>query len=715
MTQRQGLWITCVLALLWLMYFFGPALWHPDDYWFGGVGDGAKNYYTFAYHVKHDDTWLHFNGCNYPTGDHVTFTDGHPILSFLVGWLPWVKQYPVGTINVFMMLGLWFAWILIYLVLVRWHCSPWFAMMASVVVIMGQPQLERINGHFSLAAVWVIPLTIYLLDHWRTSQRLMYLIFGAALQVFVWFLHPYLGLMVSGMMILYPLIERFINKTSGRGVWWSVALSFVVIVGYLALVKSTDVITDRPEGGKGFFEFLTSFKLLFGGMHGNLIGQWFGEFRQDAVNGEGKAYIGLVIMLSLLIIAIALAWKRSELIRHWRSVAPWLIVALLFLAFAAGVPFIWGWEEGVQMIPYLEHFRSPGRFVWVFHFVVVIGSLSVVYFIFKDHRKWCNYGIALAAVVAVVDHWAHQQQVRAIVQSTPNYFDPQFLTAKDASDINEIKNSEQSYNALWTIPQICYGSDIYTRYFQESDVRRAYVVSFHTGLPLLGTINPRSGLSDARMTMQMTAPNVFEKEMWSKFGPETCFYLLQLQDPLFDSESRLTNRSSSRICIADEIAEWESWKKKRKETSNAKLLLDNMPQTDGDGNLLMQQDMYHGLASIHTDTLTSDIPVQVSAWLEMASIDTYAVGFAVDEIDPSGEKREVFKLYSNEVSYQFGKKVWLNAFFTMHPKKEYVVYLECPRSNQKNVRLYDFKLYELEGSGMERGDYQGLWKELEEK
>jgi len=47
-----------------------------------GTGeDGAKNYYTVAYHIEHDSSYTWFNGMNYPYGEHAVYTDNQPLVS----------------------------------------------------------------------------------------------------------------------------------------------------------------------------------------------------------------------------------------------------------------------------------------------------------------------------------------------------------------------------------------------------------------------------------------------------------------------------------------------------------------------------------------------------------------------------------------------------------------------------------------------------------
>src|SRR4051812_26014633 len=45
-------------------------------------GDGAKNIFTYLYHSMYGKGYW-FEGMNYPYGEHITYTDGQPLLSVL--------------------------------------------------------------------------------------------------------------------------------------------------------------------------------------------------------------------------------------------------------------------------------------------------------------------------------------------------------------------------------------------------------------------------------------------------------------------------------------------------------------------------------------------------------------------------------------------------------------------------------------------------------
>jgi hypothetical protein len=101
---------------------------------------------------------------NAPYFEHVVFTDGHPLFSLLLGWIPWVKEYPVGTLNLLMMLSFPLSIWLMHEALWRYQVAPWIAALAAVCIVWMQPQLFRLEGHFSLSHGFWIPLMLLLIS-----------------------------------------------------------------------------------------------------------------------------------------------------------------------------------------------------------------------------------------------------------------------------------------------------------------------------------------------------------------------------------------------------------------------------------------------------------------------------------------------------------------------------------------------------------------------
>jgi hypothetical protein len=78
--HNKGVWLTLFFALIILIIFFGKILKHPNQVYFSKNGDGLQSYYTTIYHIKYDSTYSHFQGMNYPYGEHVMFTNCQPVM-----------------------------------------------------------------------------------------------------------------------------------------------------------------------------------------------------------------------------------------------------------------------------------------------------------------------------------------------------------------------------------------------------------------------------------------------------------------------------------------------------------------------------------------------------------------------------------------------------------------------------------------------------------
>ena len=126
------LWITFVLALPGvILYAYFPKIFAcPACYLFEDGGDGLKNYYTLDYYVKHDSGW-HFSGMNYPYGENIIYTDNQPILALTLQWIDRhvtdIDRHIIGTLNMLMLLSIYFAVLIIYKLLRRWSVGRWWA------------------------------------------------------------------------------------------------------------------------------------------------------------------------------------------------------------------------------------------------------------------------------------------------------------------------------------------------------------------------------------------------------------------------------------------------------------------------------------------------------------------------------------------------------------------------------------------------------------
>jgi hypothetical protein len=698
MTQWQGRWIIWCLSWIWIIWFFGPVLWHPDDYLIGTTGDGLKNYFTFAYHVHHDPSWLEFNGCNYPFMDHVNYTDGHPILSLLFGQFPLVKNHPVGFLNLFMMTGFFIGCWLLYEWLLLWKIEPFVAVIGAFLIHLGHPQLDRLLGHLSLAAVWAVPAMIYFLERWRLQGGKKFLLMAYLVCLVLWLLHPYLGLMANGLLLIFPLVTRFVLREKVKDWKWSTSLGLLAIVQFFLFVRWTDHHPDRPDGGEGFLQYLTSFEALCGGLDGNAIEWLFGPSQLKEGHYEGQAYLGSIPIILWLIAGIMAMWKLR--CSGWRnakghSKIHWWVTALLFLIFACGIPFIWGLQDALPHLPFLNHFRCPGRFVWVFYFVFAASAFYFLQNMLSQNRR-------------VLDHAQRQIRVHEQMGIHPNVFNPHFVAPEDMVHIERIKNHAIKTDAIWTIPQICYGSDFYTRSFDAEMMKGAYVVSYHTGIPIFGTMNPRASYSESRAYLQMTAKNIFQKDMWNKLQESTNFYMLHLGEPLWQDEERLLPYANGWRTIAEEKVEFDQRKFDWKNFVPEWQGIDGNPFLDAVGKLKLGNGRYHFLKKWSTSSSDSISCWSASAWLRYNQVFHSGVLWIVEETDSTGKMNRIAQLFANQSSYQFGNAIWLESTFEAKPNCDYAILIEHLVEGEPEIDLSDFRLFQLENQKDDLKRYHSL-------
>ena len=242
MNNRNWGWIASAIGILTIILLYTDVLLHPDSFMFGAYGDSVKNYFTFAWHVRYDSNWLHFGGMNYPFGDHVCYTDGHPIVSLILGHFDFVKEYPVGTLNILMLTSQVLGIASVYLLLKQLGISSYVAALGGLSMIWMQPTMFRMLGHFSLSHVWAIPFALYLLMKFWNSNRPMWIGLLTAYCILLFFLHPYYGMMVSLIPFCFGITDLIINTLHRKPILKSSMFCLSGILApafYLAFLKLT--------------------------------------------------------------------------------------------------------------------------------------------------------------------------------------------------------------------------------------------------------------------------------------------------------------------------------------------------------------------------------------------------------------------------------------------------------------------------------------------
>ena len=120
-----------ILAALVIMSFYGKIIISPNDYFFSNSGDGIKNYFTYAHHIKSDTTYLNFEGMNYPYGEHFLYVDCHPLLTntfkLIAQYIPFFETHSIGILNSIMILSIFLTFIVCYYLLLEFKLNKWIS------------------------------------------------------------------------------------------------------------------------------------------------------------------------------------------------------------------------------------------------------------------------------------------------------------------------------------------------------------------------------------------------------------------------------------------------------------------------------------------------------------------------------------------------------------------------------------------------------------
>ncbi len=695
---------TIAVSAFWVLVLYGNVLFQPDNYMFSGSGDGIKNYFTFAYHVQHDTNWLEFEGANFPYHEHVGYTDGHPALSFLFGWIPWVKNHPVGFLNLFLLLSIILTSWVIFELLCAFKVSFWLAAIGALSINWMNPQVFRMPGHFALSYAWIIPLGILLVFKFHTYSKWKYVILFIALACFTWFIHPYLGMALAllGLTFLFfdTLLALFSKIFEWRRAMGWLSLSIAPMLFYFVFIKTTDTHLDRAPDAKGFLEYTSGYECLFVPNHPPLRHLVSQVIKVHTQTWESWCYIGLS---TILIVLFSFLFKLKSVIRFLKDHHFWTVALLssfVITLFACGFPFKNGHEEWLDKIPFIRQFRAPGRFAWVMYYMVT----SFAFVILSDLliNKHTRYIWLKPLIVCIVTglffaegYFGQIENSRAITRE-PNLFNPNFTTPEQRAKIDDINTLSERPKAILPIPFFHYGSDYYGVNCNEESKKTAYVVAFHTGIPLMASANPRVSLSESRALLNLFGRNIFYKQIWDDIRNDPAIYLLQSDGEIRPEEKRFREYGSS-VFRASEL---------KKEHLNALNRLNSMQVISSDsvhtyftedfskepgGKLIGHTSRDKDLYRISSDGLKASGKWNASVWVYFDHLNALSSTIRVAKTSNDSITWIAYQGAANSFN-QFRDSVFVELEFEVEPGYEYSIFSKGSEVDSSEVRFDHFML-----------------------
>ncbi len=516
------LFLAVCFGLLWLKH--GHWLKTANEHMLTISPDGIKNYMTTIWHVRYDSNFVHYEGMNYPFGEHVLFTDNQPIFSSALQW--WSQNvsdltgHTVGLLNISQIISLLVGCGVLFLLFRKLHVPTWYSGLAALGILFLSPQYLRFGGHFSLSHTWVIPMLLLLLCNYeeRYSRRYQSLLIG----ILLWWtaqLHFYYFGLCSLFLIVYTIYQLVRDSTLRN---WRVRISHLIVMIVLPFallngwVHWADFAADRPANPYGFTTYIGEWAGIFLPYENLPVYKWIDQnlVSIPRVNGESEAYIGVVALFFTIWVLVSRfrifdkSWEEAAYHRvHKRYLYGIFTAALVLLLFACGFPFAIGrFEWMVDYMGPLRQFRGLGRFTWAFYYVInllafySLWNWSVRFKGFKNGKApWFRWVIALAPMLILgLEAWTFQRS--RVVSGIPNL--ELLKNAAPAPDHWLHKVDFSPYQAVLPLPYYHMGSENIWWEFDYDQFKRNQATVLHTGLPDMGVNLSRTSCSQTVISVQ---------------------------------------------------------------------------------------------------------------------------------------------------------------------------------------------------------------------
>lgn len=402
MTKLNGSWadhkwlgfpLVISLSVCFLFFFYGKVLVQPNSYLFSTSGDGIKNYYTYAYHIKHDTSFHHFKGFLYPYGDLQIMTDGHPLLSWVVQLLkipfPGIVEYSVGILNSLMLWSYLLCALTLYGLLRTYGLSRVIAAFGGFSIMILCPQFDRLYGHLSLSYAFFIPLLWLLLRKFELTDKNRYLWFLLFSSAAFYFTHPYLGVIGTFWLLLLSVVGTIHAKVTTRSFdrkrfIKSITFTIVPLVVFQLYVLALNKFKDRPLYRFDFGSTMGQLKSIFLPHHQPFVDIFKSLTGVTDQNWEAWSYVGIWTFFMLVFILVWVLFsvfqKKGYPLKGEELII--LVCSIIGLVFSFGFP-ITSMTFLLDLVPPIRQIRVLARFSWLFYFGS--GIFALVTF-----AKWCR-------------------------------------------------------------------------------------------------------------------------------------------------------------------------------------------------------------------------------------------------------------------------------------------------------------------------------------
>lgn len=498
------------LMSLCLLWRFPDFFTSPNSKVIEAWGDGYKTYLAFIYHIRYDSTYKHFQGMNYPYGEHVIPGDTQPGLSNAVkataGIFPGIENYAIGILHFSLLFSLLLSALFLYLIFKRLDAPWWFSAVAAIGVTFLAPPTERMIAHYGLAHPAALAGAYYFLLLWEERPRWRY---SLLLALWVWFfslIHFYffavLSLTIGGYLFFSWLHKRRASLLPRYVLHFSVQLLLPLAFFWWWMIAG-DPVHDRTASPWGFLHYCATIDGVFASQaepHFQWISKAIKPFRH--VDFEARSYIGLVAVFGLLILIGRVFWHRFRQApvpasgRRAIYLNAVFYTGIAILLFSLALPFsIKGLGHLLEYAGPLRQFRAMGRFAWSFYFSInIVAIVSLASWAAKGPKlRWYLSASALLVLLYEAYFFTKSFDVR---------LDPIEEFEKDKRFTN-LQIGYDNFQAILPVPYYNIGSDNFWWQLSGFIGQKTQTLGAQTGLPTTGAMLTRTSISQTINQLQL--------------------------------------------------------------------------------------------------------------------------------------------------------------------------------------------------------------------
>ncbi|HKK75447.1 MAG TPA: hypothetical protein VJ953_10265 [Saprospiraceae bacterium] len=507
LSRKPVQYLLVIIVMLGVSFLRFPDFFQHPGHIVEPYGDGFKAYTVIDYHAEYDSTYTHFQGMNYPYGDHAIPSATQPLISNTIKFISDnfidITDYTIAIVNLSMMLSLVLCGLFLFLIFQKLNLPWWYALAVALGLTFLSPQIHRIHAHYGLSHPEAIPALFYFLLRYDEKPKLRYS-FAVALVVLVFSLIHFYYFAILIFAISFFFLFKFLRKLNWRDLPRLAAhygiQAVLPLLFFVWWLFSKDPIEDRTAEPWGFFNF----HALWEGIVLSLDQPYFRwidrqviKFRPTYI--ENRAYIGLVsLVVGMFMLVRGLSPKRTYL-RFDNSHGAFLLTAFwssfVLLIFALGVPFtIGGLEFLLDYAGPVRQFRSVGRFAWIFYFVINIVVFTWLYEQLRE-KSWRYYLLIPALLILYLEAYYSATSYDLRLDTTEELHGGKNF--KSLPGINY-----EDFQAILTVPYYNIGSDQFWWEPEGFILQKSLTLSIQTGLPVTSAMLTRSSRSQTLKQMQ---------------------------------------------------------------------------------------------------------------------------------------------------------------------------------------------------------------------